>query len=227
MKKLLFGLIATVMFGFVGNAQSNSKNEYDYVGKTHNEILNEFLKDYDKNLSIQEICTKIQSIANKNQTYLSLKEPKIDYRFIENSKDDFTNKFKNVINNTTASSTAKNEMQSLIDYMYTLAFSSSKPEYKDFYNYVLNFESKIISNSSLSASDKKLILSGTSTARFSAFLWSQKIQQTEVNSRRPWWAWAIVGVADVAGAFGGGVANVGTAAAASGGAYTMTDPDKK
>ena len=40
MKKLLFGLIATVMFAFVGNAQTFSPLEN--YGKLHNEYVNLF-----------------------------------------------------------------------------------------------------------------------------------------------------------------------------------------
>lgn len=227
MKKFIFGLTALVTIGFSGNAQQNNQNEFDYVGKIHNEIVNQFLVNYDSSLSIQQICAKVQSIANENQSYLALKESTINYHLIENSKDDFTNNFRNVINSTNASTHAKQEMQVLIDYMFELGFATQKPTFDNFYSYVVAFESKIKKDTKLNNADKKLILSSTSTARYSGYLWYNKIQQTEISSKRAWWNWVVVGVADVAGTFIGGGVNVGTGAGASSAAFTLTDPGKK
>jgi len=50
MKKLVFGLIATVLFGHLSFCQekfdaSNSENEFDYIGKAHNEGLAKILEE--------------------------------------------------------------------------------------------------------------------------------------------------------------------------------------
>ena len=227
MKKLLLGLIAIFAFNVSGNAQSNTKNPFDYVGSIHNQIIKEYLKVHTGNQSTQEICGLIQTIANKNPEYLKLKENAIDFHLIETSSNDFKNKFQNVINGVDASEIAKTEMQILVDYMFTVGFSTQKTTYTDFYNHIVAFENKILANKNLSDKDKKTILSGSSTARFSGFLWIEKVPQNEVTAKRGWFAWAIIGAADVVGTLAGGGVNVGTGAAASGTAYTLTAPDKK
>lgn len=48
-----------------------------------------------------------------------------------------------------------------------------------------------------------------------------------MSFKRKWWQWAIIGVADVGGTFGGGGVNIATGVSASGLANTLIKEEKK
>jgi hypothetical protein len=61
MKKLLFGLIATVMFGFVGNAQS-----FDTYGQEHNRMLENILPKLSKDVVASNVFEEVKNIIATN-----------------------------------------------------------------------------------------------------------------------------------------------------------------
>ena len=62
MKKLLFGLIATVMFGFGANAQS----DFDAVGLQHNKVLEVLLTKCGKNVNKTNVFDISKSLIIQN-----------------------------------------------------------------------------------------------------------------------------------------------------------------
>ena len=62
MKNLLFGLIATVLFSFTGNAQS----DFDSFGLKHNKVLEVILMKCDKNINKTNVFDISKSIVLEN-----------------------------------------------------------------------------------------------------------------------------------------------------------------
>lgn len=207
---------------------ANSRNPFDNAGRIHNQLVEEYLRRFPSgHQGINEVATAMQTIANNNADYRGLGESPIDARAIEAGAADITNNFRKVVSNAKVSAAAKTEIQSLLDHMFTVADGTSG--YAEFHRYVLAYEDRAIANRALSEQDKKVVLSLSSVARYSTSLWNRVVPTTQQEStqRRRWYHWAIIGVADVAGTLAGGGVNVGTGAAASGGAYTMTNPNAK
>ena len=213
MKKILFGLIATVMFANVCKAQENAKNQYDYIGKIHNEVILEYLKQNTQpNLSIEEILNKVKPVILNNQSYKSkfgLAYSGLTETQIKQYMPDVANNFKNLIDNQNLSSDCKLLLNELMDNI------SSSQNYNAIYNYVIVFENTVI-NSNLSNSEKQIILCSSSVARYSSFLWfviDPKTNNSHSAARFHWWSV----LADVAGGvLGSGGGPAGTAAGATG-----------
>ncbi len=138
MKKLVFGLIA-VAFSLISNAQSNSKNDFDYVGKFHNEIVDTYLKNNLSFSSTSDLCSKINDLASKNKNFISIigrDNYKVDSKVIDNGISDFKNYFKNTINNQPISVNAKQDLQNLVNYLFEKGFSKSDISYEELFNYI-------------------------------------------------------------------------------------------
>lgn len=198
-------MFSQVSFGQTSPA--NSKNSYDNVGKLHNILLEDFQSKFaGKGLTIEQICSESEIIANNNKEYVLLKDENyksVDPTMIKNASEDFKNSFQNVINNSKLSFEGKLRAQELIDYIFSVGFNSQYTKYSDFYNYIVSYENKILSNSKLTVNDKAAILSGSSTARYSIYFWDKKFggsNQSGLASKRGFWGSVIVGVCDVGGA---------------------------
>jgi hypothetical protein len=195
MKKLLFGLIATVMFGFAGNAQESSKNPYDYAGKIHNDVLDVFFKKYYKpKMSFDEISQITKKLFLNNDDFIKYFGEN-DYSKINFTKDymnetikDLPNQFKNIISKY---SQDENLNLYLNEYIRgVLKFMNDDYPEKMVYNYVIEFED-IILKSSLNEEQKKQILISTSITRFSNYYWNNS---GVTSFKRGWLADAIGGI---------------------------------
>ncbi|WP_298397323.1 hypothetical protein [Flavobacterium sp.] len=215
MKKLFFGLIATVMFGFVGNAQSNSKNEYDYLGVIHNEVLSEFFKQFKTpNMSIEEILTKIKPVVLENQKYKSKFGSKyyaITTNQVKQYMPDIANNFNTLVDDQKLSFEAKEFLKELLN-----SFEGAT-DFDKIYKNVISLEDRIIA-SKISNSEKEFVLGATSIARYSSYLWLvENPNPTFTNSlsgRFRWWSI----VADIAGGvlgIPGGAAGIAAGAVAT------------
>ena len=93
MKKLVFGIIATVLFAFNGNAQDvlNKNNPYDYVGVQHNQVVRAYLEKYgSKKMSTEETLRITNSLCQEEGicgNNLTLEE-------FNSGMEDFKNNFK-------------------------------------------------------------------------------------------------------------------------------------
>lgn len=214
----------TIVTSVKVNAQNpeNRNNEFDQVGVLHNELVERAISEHTgKNLSLNEICNIFEDYVNQSPEAREFGANKIDTQLIEDGVNDFPNQFRNVIKSINISTKAQTKAQELIDRMFEMAFADKEPNYSDVYNYVIAFETSIVSDKSLSSNDKKALLSGASIARYSTLMWknhySEKYNNTTSKRKRRWWEWVVIGVADVAGGIGGSSvgATVGGAAAAS------------
>lgn len=235
MKKLVFGLIATVALTSISFAQSNSKNPHDSFGKLHNEVVAVYQAQYaGKGLSMAETCAQTEKIVNQNAAIVALnggKYVKVNTELIVESSGDFKNQFVNVINNSKLSGEGKLRAQELLNYMFTIAFTEQYTTYDAFYSHIVEFENSILSNSKLTAADKTSILCGTSTARYSIHFWNKQYggaNQPNTVAKRGFWGSLIVGICDVGGAVvgyleGGVATGLSTATGASNAAGEVVD----
>ena len=238
MKKVILGLIA-MAFSLFSNAQSNTKNKFDYVGKLHNEIVDTYLKNNFSYQNSEELCNQINEIASKNNNFISIVGSdnfKADSKTIDLGINDFKNYFKNIINNQPMSENGKQNSQKLVNYLFESGFSSNKVSYQELFDYIVSFENEIIISKNLTDLDKQVLLSSSSVARYSLYFWNNHFKnnnenQTTSSQGRSWWQWVIVGACDVAGGIAGAPGSpalaVTTAASASTAAYTMTNPKTK
>lgn len=219
-----------------GQAPANNNNPYDYVGKIHNQIVEEFSsKHTGKGLSTEEIFAITYEIAKNNQEAKSrgLKIEKADHMVLNNVIRDFNNDLKNIVREINISDKGKTKAQTLINYFITIGTKPTKPTYSEIHSYVVQFENEVINDTALSEKDKMVILCGTSTARYSSKLWIDKAEAKQITANgRKWWGHVIVIGADVVGGLiGGGKENpsqaVSTGASLSNGADEYLDNQGK
>ena len=234
MKKIILFLSICLFLTTVTEAQENPTNPYDYVGQLHNQIVQQALLIERKNS--ESTADDVENIALSNGLFSKQfpsysKNSGIINGFIKQGVNDYNNNFRSTINGLNISTDAKGYAQNLVDYMFTSGMSSNPSSYSEFNSYVIKLEQDILSNSKLTEFDKQVILCGTSTARYSGSLWSQKQSEGGEAAKRPWWNWLIIGVCDVGGAIAGATVNLGVAvtagAAASVAANTLTNPSNK
>jgi len=210
---------------------SNPKNKFDYVGDIHNQIIFVYVKKYGREKkSTDEICKIIQEIAINNENLQKLPDAKenskVDCDLIKKGIEDFPNQFKNIVESFNISRKAKSKLQELIDYNFDVAFKIENTSYEEYHRHIIEYENDIIENV-YNKKDFATLLSSSSTARYSAYFWKKEIDELQTSistTKRKWWQWAIIGVADIVGVAGGGM---GTGAGASSAAYTMTNPNSK
>jgi len=216
----VLSLMAVVLVSVNTWAQvpTNNNNPYDYVGKIHNQIVEEFLNKHSGNdLSTEEVFNITAEIAKNNPEIKSrgFKIEKADYRAFEEAVSDFSNDLKNIVGKMNVSNKGKTRIQTLFNYFITIGTKPTKPTYSEIHNYVIQFEREVIDDASLSEKDKMVILCGTSTARYSSKLWIDRAEtnQTVTSDGRRWWGHVIVIGSDIAGGIiGGGKENPGQAA---------------
>ena len=121
MKKLVFGLIATVLFINVTFSQSpeNPKNDFDYLGVIHNEVLKEFFKKNNTpNMSIEEILKNIAPIILENENYSSRFGKEYNSITVEQIKEympDIANNFNTLVDDQKISNEAKSYLKELLN----------------------------------------------------------------------------------------------------------------
>lgn len=203
MKNLLFGLIATATFVLNMNAQANTNNPYDYVGKMHNEIVLDFLRiNTSNNMSINDILTKVKPVVLANSIYKA-KYSKTYYGLTEEqvrqNMPDVVNNFKNTINTQNLTTNTKNYLNELLGFI--VSTSSNSKIYSD----IVSFENRV-SSSKISQKEKELVLGCSSIGRYSSNLWLIQNPTPNSNSNK---FWTILG--DIIGAglgWSGGLAGI-------------------
>ncbi|MCL2597019.1 MAG: hypothetical protein FWD66_05045 [Paludibacter sp.] len=220
--------ISLILSTNVAFGQANRENQYDYVGRLHNEILKEAYKVSSKSSSYDEVCKVVNSICDKNAEFkrvTSGSNYRTDAKFVETALSDYSQQFKNVISNSKLSDNAKTYAQNLINYMFDMAKSKEEPKYEDVYNKICGFEKDILQDVKLNETDKVTLLGGTSVARYSTYLWNVENPLEPTNPLEPakikgFWRWIATAVGDAVGAISGGSA--GGVAGAIGGAINLS-----
>jgi hypothetical protein len=195
---------------------SNSKNEFDYVGKIHNQVVAEFVETTEgEKLTNTEVLNKIKSITLANADYNKLFESEyyeLTEEHVNEGLKDFPNEFRNIIDSFALSSKAKTIFNELLSN--TFEIESSEISYAKYKDYLLNLEDFIMNKSTLEKREKDAILCSTSVARYSSYLWVGSNPQPESKKH---FGWVIAG--DVVGGILGGIFGgvVGAISGAAGG----------
>jgi hypothetical protein len=232
MKKILFGLIATMFFGLSANAQDviNKNNPYDFAGVQHNQVVREFLKKHgSKNLSNEKTLELTNSICKS----LGIKGETLTIEQFNFGMKDLKNNFKETVSKSSLSLNGKVELQKIFDFMLNNGFKGNV-SFAESIDFFLKFESNVLINKNLTKSDMEFLLKSASVGRHSICLWKDYFREnistkTENIFTIPqkWIRYLIVASADVAGGIvGGGAFSVASGAGASTLAVEVIDKAK-
>jgi hypothetical protein len=154
----------------------NSANAFDGAGQLHNDISEAFLAGGYSTASIQGTITTCESLASSNVDYMALKEPytspdplRLDY-IINNEASSMAD----IIANSPMTSTAKTSLTTFINTV--MSYQAQQKEYDLLYQYIITYETAILADSSLTATDRKIILTTSSISRY-AFYFASKHKQ--------------------------------------------------
>ena len=199
MKKIILFLIAalTSLTVLAQKSPSNPKNPSDYMGRIHNDLVQQFIATYGgTTLPTAMVLDNMQKIANSNPEFAALPKSSkpVPMKYIEMAKTDYKNNFRNVVSTLGLSKTAQREVQALIDYHFNLGFAKAKTSYEDYFKYIVKIEDRVIADKSIIADDKNIILAGTAIARHSIHMWEGKH-----HGGPGFWGYFFIGVCDVVG----------------------------
>lgn len=152
----------------------NSNNLYDAAGQLYYAISDTYLLQGNVSVTTTETITQIESIANLNEeyvtlrpaTYLSPTAARIDYIL--------SNQQTTALNIIASSSMTANAKLSLSNFLTTLMiYRDLQKEYDLIYRLIVDYETAIIESNTLTANDKKIILTTTSVSRYGFYFASK------------------------------------------------------
>lgn len=183
---------------------ANTTNPYDAAGRLHNEIFEAYYSSTVLPSTLDSIAFLSESLGTNNAEFAALK----GQSYIPVSTNSVTaiisnaNTIEDVIENSSLSSQAQ---ASLSDFTNDLiAMDVTEDDFEVIYNFVIIYEAGIIQNTQLTAGDKKIILTASSIARYSAYMKRKKPKQNTDGD------WTVL-IANIAGGIEG--ASSGTAEA--------------
>ena len=209
MKNLVFGLIAAVLFTNLSFGQkidaSNSKNEFDYIGKAHNDGLAKIIENEEnvalfKNDNFSFTIKTINEIGFKTDGFVNLsKNEKVNAELEEVSflNATLTNE---MIDDYSKKGYISSDVQKYLTEILSLVTIVDKGgDFNGFKNKMITLETKL---NDLKGNDREFLLSVASLSRYSVAYWSTYEISGATNR-----GGSVKGaaIADLAGAVGGGV----------------------
>jgi hypothetical protein len=169
----------------------NSDNSFDLAGILHNEIA---IKYYDRSsfpTTTSGIAMLIDSLANLRTDFLAIKGA--NYQGVPVQRIDYLIQHRDscidrALQTTLISARAQLKLRIFVNDLENLV--QDDKDYSVIYSFITLFESKVISDTLLSAKDKEVVLTTTSIARHSAFLKKKKPKRP----RDPDWDWLTANV---------------------------------
>ena len=152
----------------------NSNNLYDAAGQLYYAISDTYLLQGNVSVTTAGTISQIESIANLNEeyvtlrpaTYLSPTAARIDYIL--------SNQQTTALNIIASSSMTANAKLSLSNFLTTLMiYRNLQKEYDLIYRLIVDYETAIIESNTLTANDKKIILTTTSVSRYGFYFASK------------------------------------------------------
>lgn len=153
----------------------NANNPYEYVGQVHDQLFESYYEGQSLPTTIEDICSKVETIANENTVFKNLKQSsyqplvpsKVAYR-VQHQSTCLTD----VIAASTLSTAAKSSLAAFCSAFLTRFETESNGE--TLYAYAAYYESTMVDNLFISETDKRIILTTTAVARHSAYLAKKK-----------------------------------------------------
>jgi hypothetical protein len=192
----------------------NSENPLDSMGIYHNLAL-----DYVEQQSLGQPKSIALYVGYSNQymsnTFgsrvadLNTKLPSTSS--IETLLADSSSFYFNKIDQSVYGLNVRNRLKTVINSLTDTAGYASM-DYCTIKDLIVQHESNVIRDPSLTLEEKQQILSNTSVARYSLYHWYNKYNskldggETISGKKRKWWQWLVIGIADVAGAVVGATA---------------------
>jgi hypothetical protein len=141
----------------------NSLNPYDYTGRIHNDIL-KTLDELDLNYtSAEQISSIIDSVAAEHPEVpspaASLSGLATEISWM--AEDDGA--FDDVLLDSSLGSTAKSSLSGFMDSLIAIIDGS----YEEIYSMIVLYEDLVLANTGFTVTEKRIILTTTSVARFS------------------------------------------------------------
>lgn len=150
---------------------ANTKNPYDSAGQIYSELFKIYYASDSSPKSISTIASRLDSIVGTNGAFNSTKgannhslsADRVAY-IISHS----TTSFSDNIANSDMTEAAK---LSLTDFIHSLLFLSKQEDhYSVLYDFVVKYERGILTDPLLTETDKQIILTTSSIARYSTYL---------------------------------------------------------
>jgi len=215
-----------------------SKNYLGSVGVIHNEVLTKVLLNKNQLITMDDYISYSIQVFETDYNFSLYYSDLLSNNDIKEILNDRDNSYHNTIQNTQLSVKAKEYLTNLISLIETLSEENENElEYSFVKNRITDFEDYVLLDGNLNTSEKNIILTVSSVARYSSFFWYNEYQlylnsggydnvsnpQNPKQVEKKWWKWLAVAVSDVAGAVAGGIAGstggpVGTTAGAIAGA---------
>lgn len=146
----------------------NPANIYDFAGKLHNDILDAYLSGNYQYNTIGQISQQIETIAAQNNDLMLLTSGtnlSPNLILIQEIINNPQSKLDQTILNSTMTIAAKDNLSNFMNDILLWENDS----YEEIYQYIISFESAVISNQAFNSEDKRIILTTSSIARYSTY----------------------------------------------------------
>lgn len=162
----------------------NKANPYEIAGQLHAELYALYYAEDSLSSSVASVADRVTMLANENESFTALAG--INYSFKSNSRvtyilsaiDSCT---PGIINNSLVANKARISFNTFVNSLLLLCKTES--DYAVIHDFVVTYENDISENNTFSLSDKKIILTTTSIARYSVY---EIIQRPKKNTDPEW-----------------------------------------
>ena len=152
----------------------NGANIYDAAGQLYYDISDAYLLQGNTSVTTSGTISQIESIANLNEEYLTLRPAtylsptaaRIDY-ILSNQQVTALN----IISNSSMTANAKLSLSGFLTEL--MNYSDLQKDYDSIYKLIVDYETAIIESNTLTANDKKIILTTTSVSRYGFYFASK------------------------------------------------------
>lgn len=168
---------------------SNKLNPYDVVGQLHNELVTTFYAQDTLPTSLSAISSKVVSMAQNNTNFAALGS----YTFNSSARVSYLLSHsgtcqQEVLGTSLVGASARSSLSNFIDSLISLC--AVEDDYNVIYASIVAYENAVLSDSSYSTSDKKVMLVTTSVARHAAYLRKKRPKK----NRDPEWNYMVTNI---------------------------------
>ncbi len=162
----------------------NNANPYDIAGQLHAELYAVYYAEDSLSSSVASVADRVIMLANENGSFTALAG--INYSFKSNGRvtyilSNIDNCAPGIIDNSLVGNEAKISFNTFVNSLLLLCKTES--DYAVIHDFVVTYENAISENSTFSLSDKKIILTTTSIARYSVY---SIIERPKKNTDPEW-----------------------------------------
>lgn len=157
-----------------GMYPENAANGYDSAGQLHNDISEAYLASGTTAGTLATIIAQTEAIAFGNAEFLSLKDGSYtspDPTRLQYIMDNGTVSMDEIISHSPMTAAGKASLTNFINTL--MSYRDRQEVYDTIYLFIMDYESGVLSNSSYTAVDKRIILTTSSISRY-AFYFASK-----------------------------------------------------